>query len=70
MVTDMEASNKDAKKKLASGDCAGVFSARHVEREATGTWETRRRPRPAGRGSDTEPRGKVARCGGGSQTAP
>ena len=36
MVTDMEASNKDAKKKLASGDCAGVFSARHVEREADG----------------------------------
>jgi N-methylhydantoinase A/oxoprolinase/acetone carboxylase beta subunit len=35
MLAIMEASNKDAQG-LASGDCAGVYGARHVGREADG----------------------------------
>ena len=35
MFSVMEASNKDAQG-LASGDCAGVYGARHAGREANG----------------------------------
>ena len=35
MLAIMEASNKDAQG-LASGDCAGVYGARHAGREANG----------------------------------
>ena len=70
MLAIMEASNKDAQG-LASGDCAGVYGARHVGREADGNLG---RPPPSafreGRGSGRRAEGKAARRGGGSQTAP
>ena len=70
MFAVMEASNKDAQG-LASGDCAGVYGARHAGREANGNLGAPPSSAPCeGAVASAEPKGKAARRGGGSQTAP